>query len=769
MNRTAASLATILLSISCYGQDLEPSGIDLQLTPAMPKSLRITSENGAEYNHDTGLVRYQGGVQVYADNGMQLFANQALLDSKKSTLHLRGNVKVYQHATLHIGSSASYNYQTENLDTSNLKTGIDPILLDSENFKSQMVDGEIAYIGTNSRLTTHDKEHPNYWLKAKKVEVYPNEEVIFRNLTLRAGDTPIFWLPYLKQSLDTGLGYQFTPGVRSNWGPFLLNQYNIMLGGTENPVSGQKEDQWLLSEWQFDIRGKRGIGAGVNLIDIRLEDNPNLGWLNLYYANDLDPTISRNSLPRDPISDDRYEIEFKYRYDWSNSADSENVIDANFTYLSDQYYLEDFHESEYTLNPQPDNILGYQHRRDNLQAGIFARVQLNDFYQADSRLPEVYLDHVKRPIFGTQILHEGSSAIGLYREDLGSPTKEDLRDELLETNLSPKRRGEIYDTLKKKDFGRIHTYQELSRPIEISEGFTVTPRAGAGYSYYWNEGEQNQTHSAPHGHLGLDAALKISRRYDTIKNQRWGLDELLHVIQPYTNISVLATNELDEDQSKIDRLTATERPRPLDVSRYNAIDDYRNWSIARIGARNTLLTKRDGGTHRWLTLDSYIDAFLNDPEFDRSFSNVYNDLRWSPVPWTQLTLNTQFPVSGDGFTELTTYLNLLPTENLELGFGHSYLSNHPEIDDSNLVHARIFYRLNHKWSFATYHQYQLDDSTLERQEYSIYRNFQSWTLGLGMFERDNRLDKEYGALLNISLNALPSFNLPFSIDANSSQ
>ncbi|MGJ8673131.1 LPS assembly protein LptD [Rubritalea sp.] len=769
MNRIAASLASILLSTSCFGQELEPSGFSLQLSPTMPENLRITSENGAEYNHDTGLVRYPGGVQVYANNGMQIFADQALVDSKKSTLHLRGNVKVYQNSTLHIGSSASYNYDTEKLDTSNLKTGMDPILLDSENFKSQVIDGKLAYIGTNSRLTTHDKENPNFWLKAKKVEIYPDEEIVFRNLTLRAGDTPIFWLPYLKQSLDTGLGYQFKPGVKSNWGPFLLNQYNIMLGGTENPVTGRKEDQWLLSEWKFDIRSKRGLAAGLDLSDTRLGDNSNLGWLRTYYANDLDPTISRNGIPRESISDNRYKIEFKNRYDWSNSPDSENIIDANFTYLSDQYYLQDFDPNQYTLNPRPDNILGYQHRRDYLQAGVFARVQLNDFYQADSRLPEIYLDQVKRPIFGTNILHEGSSSIGIYREDLGDVVEDDLKSELASTNISSTDGSEIYDNLADKKFSRLHTYQELSRPIEIADGFTVTPRAGAGYTYYWDEGDQDQSYSAPLGHIGLDAALKISRKYSSIKSNRWGLDELLHVIQPYTNISILATDELDDDQPKIDRLTATERPRPLDVSRYTAIDDYKNWSIARLGTRNTLLTKRNGGTHRWLTLDSYIDAFLNDPEFDRQFSNFYNDLRWSPVPWTYLSLNTQFPVSGQGFTELSTFLSILPTENLELGLGHSYLSNHPEIADSNQVNSRIFFRLNHKWSFATYHQYQLDDNVLERQEYSIYRNFQSWTMGLGMFQRDNRLKKEYGALINISLNALPTVNLPFSLDAGTSQ
>jgi LPS-assembly protein len=768
MNRLAFSLATILLSISCYAQEIEPSDFNLQLTPTTPDNIRITSENGADYNHETGLIRYLGGVQVYADNGIQLFADQALVDSQKSTIHLRGNVNIYQNSILHSGDKASYNYETEELDTSNLRTGLDPILVDSENFKIEMRDGERILIGKNARITTHDREQPNFWIKAKEMEVYPDEEITFKNLQLYAGDTPIFWLPYLKQPLNKELGYQFTPGVRSNWGPFLLNTYGIMLGGEENPNTGRKENQWLLSEWKFDIRGKRGIGTGLNLTDVRLDDNENLGWLKLYYANDQDPSITRNSLPRGTVNEDRYKAELKYRYDWQTSPDSENILDANITYLSDRYYLEDFEPSTYRTNPQPDNIIGYQHRRETLQWGAFTRYQLNDFYQADSRLPEIYLDQIRRPIFGTSFLHEGASSIGYYKEDLGTPEELAFRATRNDPLTSTAQRDSLDKLLDDKKFGRFHTYQEISRPIEVSNGISFTPRAGAGYTYYWDEGSSNSSHGSPHGYLGLDAAVKFSKNYASVRNRQLGIDQLLHIVQPYSTISVLSTNELDDDDTKIDRLTPAERPRPIDAARYNAIDDYRNWSIVRLGTRNKLLTKRDGSTHTWLTLDSYIDAFLNDPELDRNFSNLYNDLTWHPIPWTRLRLNTQFPISDQGFTELTTSLELLPTEDFEIRILHSYLDEHPTIEDNNLVSTSLFYRINHKWSIGTYHQWQLDDNVLEEQDYSIYRNFQSWTAGLGFFQRDSRLDTEYGALLSISLNALPSLNLPLAFDASGS-
>ncbi|MEO1858248.1 MAG: hypothetical protein ABGY95_12905, partial [Rubritalea sp.] len=170
-------------------------------------------------------------------------------------------------------------------------------------------------------------------------------------------------------------------------------------------------------------------------------------------------------------------------------------------------------------------------------------------------------------------------------------------------------------------------------------------------------------------------------------------------------------------------------------------------------------------SHSWLTLDTYIDAFLNDPEYDRDFSNLYNDLSWNPVPWGSLVINTQFPINSQGFTELTSNLVFWPHENIELSIGHSYLADHPEIADTNLVHGRTYFRINQKWGLGTYHQLQLTDNTIERQEYSFNRHFESWSTGLGIFQRDNRLNQEYGILINISLSAMPSMSLPFNIEA----
>lgn len=743
-------------------EGLAAGGIDLQLTPTMPDKVQITSNHGAEYNSETGQVIYDGGVKLDTDNGMQLFADKAILDTNKKLIHLQGDVTIYQGTLVRKGEKAVYDYGNDKLSAAGLRTSMDPILFEAGQFDVTEENGKPIYIGSKAGITTHDFKTPNYWLRADKIKIYPDDKVTFKNLKFYVGDTPVFWLPYLSQPLDAELGYHFIPGAKSSWGLSLHNRYGIMLGGELDPATGEREDQWLLSQWILDLRSKRGIGTGVDLFDTRIKKNPNFGWLKLYYTDDLHPSLERSGYDRGFVNEDRYRIEFKHRFDIDTAAPGQTLFDINLTWLSDQYFLEDFEPDKYRINPQPDNTIGIKHLSDYYSLGAFARVQPNDFYQTDTRLPEIYFDQTKRPILGSGLLHESQSSIGYYRENLADVYRDELRDEASNPLTLPARATEIDGMLSRKDFGRLHSYHEFSYPLTPVDGIAITPRAGAGFTHYWSEGEQERSHSRRHLYAGIDAAIKFSKRYPHIRDKRWGIDGLLHVLQPYTSLSVLSTDPLDPGYTRIDRLSPSERPRPYDVGRFSAIDDLNSWSIVRLGARNILITKRDDLNHTWFSMDTYIDTFLNDPESDREFSNLYNDLTWSPLPWMRLGLQTQIPIVKEGFTEVSSVVGFMPTDNLEILLRHDYLTDHPSLRDSSRFDLRTYYRINNKWGVGSYHQWELDDNTLEMQEYSIHRNYDSWTTALAFFHRDNRRQDEYGMMLNFTLQAFPSFNLPFS-------
>jgi LPS-assembly protein len=643
-------------------------------------------------------------------------------------------------------------------------------------------------------VTTHDVEKPGFWLRAKETTVYPDDKVTFKNLHLYAGDTPIFWLPYLSQPLDSALGYHFIPGARSNWGAFLLNSYGIMLGGSPNPETGENEDAWLLSRWHFDLRTRRGVGTGVDLSDTRQDDNPNLTGLSLYYINDLDPGESRTGLPRGFVNEDRYRLALQHRVPLELEQNAEWRLDANLNVLSDNHYLEDFNPERFRVDPNPDNTLGLFRRDDSTLFSLLGRFRANEFYRSDTRSPEIALDFARRPLFELPILHEGSASLSFVEEEIGSATLSAVRplltlpanDPMVPILLSqlPTYERQLVQTIRSLPAGnpaipglteqlfspgynRFHTYQQLSMPTTLGDWLTLSPELGLGYSRYSDVSGPSKSIDRTHLQAGVEASMKFTKNLGDVRDRNFGLDGLLHVIQPYTRFSHISTDDLDPLFPAVDRETFSTRPQPLSVPNFTAIDSLRDWSIVRFGMRNKLITKRDNQNLDWLAMDTYMDAFITDPDYNRDFSNLYNDLRWNPLPWLGMSLETQFPVIAEdsGFSEVAARARFMPNPDTEFTVGHRLLENHPVLTDSHRIDVRAYTRLSENWGVGAFQLWELDDGTLEVQQYTLHRDFNHWVASMGITHRDNRLEEEFGLIFSFTLKEFPSASVPFRLDA----
>lgn len=737
------------------------------LIPTLPDNIGITNDGSISFDGEAGTVLYRGDVRILADNGIQLFADQALLDTKQKFIRITGNVSVYQGTILHRGESATYHYDSQRLDAESLRSSLDPLLLEAGRFRTVDHEGQLIFIGEDAGITTHDAEDPSYWLRARETVIVPGDRIVFRDLKIYAGGRAVFWLPYLSQQFDQELGYHIVPGARSNWGMFLLNRYGTMVGGEKDPITGQRKDSWLLAQYHANILSRRGLMAGLDLFDTRLEDNPNLGWLKFNYLNDLDPSLDRGGDKRGFVNEDRYRFQLRDRIEFNFFPRGRSYLDADLTYLSDRYYLEDFDSAAFKYEPNPDNLLAFVHEQDRNLFTFWARVRLNEFYRSDTRLPELAFDQVKGPLFDTPIIHEGQTTFGIYQEDPADWVRDELKDEQSMLPPGDKRSMEIDALLADRGFTRFHTWQEISLPIKLSNGLNLVPKAGLGYTNYSAVDGLGDNTSRTHAFVGVDVSAKFSRNYRDVFDKRWGVDGLLHIVQPYASLSILETDPLAADFPRIDRLTASSRPRPLSVGRFTAIDDLEDWSILRLGTRNRLLTHRDESTHEWFSLDTYLDIFLSDPEFGRSVSNLYNDLHWYPVPWLDLSLETQFPIfnTNDDFTELASSIRFMPDDDLEIALRYRYLNNHPLLLNSNRLELQAYKRLNDDWGFGFRHQWEFDDGTLELQNYSIHRNLNNWAISLGLFQRNNRVEDEYGFFLGFTLKDFPSLSLPLEVGA----
>jgi LPS-assembly protein len=801
------SLAALLLPLCAWAQAPTDG-----LLEAVSSNINIEGLE-TSFDPETGVATATGDVHIkYGDT--EIHCARADYNANTGDVFAKEDVTIVKAGVTYKGENIVYNVKTSQLHGSVIRSGMQQqggsLYYTMDSFKTETKFVE-KIEGTGAEFTTHDSTNPNYHVKAKSMTIYPDDRVVMKNVTVYAGKTPIFWLPYMSQPLDDELGYSFTPGYSSNWGAFLLNQYGVIHG------------DHTLAKYKLDLRSTRGVGVGADFISLKQKDNRNWGQLKFYYANDSDPLVNHANEDRTNLDSNRYKINFQHRIYITGPAKSTWYLDFDINKLSDEFFYEDFFLEEFRTQREPDNLISLIHSDPRYTASLMAKFQMNDFYRTDTRLPELAFDFTRQPIMKTGLFYQGDTSYGLLRELKSSVETAETNNLIKQgedflateetifgknaapgTKLNPSGirrsigldpeadigRDDVERALialngKLGDFGydRFHTYHEVLMPKTLGGWLTVVPRIGVGFNSYSSiEGGAKDLSSADQTifHAGLDMSFKFSKTWDDVQNAKLGLNGLKHTVQPYINYSYMSADPI-EGLPTIDRLVPTTRPRPIDVPFFTAVDDLRNWNIARIGVRNLLQTKRDYTsydnwryrsandnaiqTYSWAGLNTYMDAFMEDPEFDRSTSNLYNELFFRPTPWLTFHADTQLPIGGgDGsFTEANYGVTFLPTHSISLTLGHQYIADHPFFENSSLIYSRVYARLNDDWGFSMNHVYESADNVMEYQSYSISRDLTSWVMTLGALVRDNRGVTDMGVIFSMTLKDFPQVSLPLDI------
>jgi lipopolysaccharide export system protein LptA len=758
----------------------------------LAQNLEIQSDE-TSFDETLGIAKANGNVEI-AYAGTIIQADHAEYHQSTGDVFARGNVVIYKDGGTYTAEEAIYNINSGEMTASSLRGALVPIYYDASDIEIPTSATDMIEM-TDSWFTTDDSSKPTFKVKAKRIRIYPGNRVSFKNMKFYAGNTPILWLPYLSQPLDDELGYFFTPGYNSGWGGFLLNQYGFMIG------------DHTLAQAQLDLRSSRGVAGGIEFKSERYRGNENFGRLKLYYANDSDPNLSFGGTERHTdISSDRYRVNLQHRVYFPGPDKSTLYLDIDINKLSDAFIYNDFFPREFTEDPKPDNILNLVKSDPRGTLSLTGRFQLNDFFQTDTRLPELALDVTRQPIFDSGFFYQGYTTFGILQEELGTDDRavsEMARNtqenylKMIDAGKAEVKGGKLVTVAKDgeesvvlderfdeesarslisgldmllddRSFNRFDTYNEVLYPAALGGWLSVVPRAGVGYTKYWDvgssySGDQDRTTL----HAGVDTSFKVSRVYPEVMSEALGIDELRHITQPYVNYSfVSADAPADGFATRIDRLTPSTRLRPLDLPLFTAVDDIRSWNIARTGMVNRLQTKRNQGTFGWLELNTFFDTYLDDPEFDRDFSNLFNNLTWYPLPWLTAVVNSQIPVFNQetDFTEVTSALNFMPWQNFQFGIGNYYLSDHPYFLDSSQISLTTYTRLGENWGFSTVHRFEASDNTLEIQQYQVHRDLAAWTASFGGIVRDNRGgDDEWGVVMSFTLKAFPRVTLPIDL------
>ena len=720
-----------------------------------------TPENAPIEITSTGQTTYVNGLATARDNvaihigNTDIYADYAQYNSTTHDVELRGHVRIYRDVSLYIAESGVYNTETKKIRAINGRTESQPYFLRGADVSSISENG---YLIRNGIFTTHDSPKSDFHLHARKIRVYEKDRVIFQYVTAYVGNVPVFWWPYLYQSLNDAFSFTVSPAYLSSWGPSLLTQVTF-------PITDD-----IKGRVRLDYRGRRGVALGLDPSIEYGKDNDSSARIKSYYLQDQNPNLNETAVPRKDVPTGRYRLSLE---DQTNFSDDIYGI-ANLTKLSDPFVMQDFYQGEFRIDPVPDNVIALTKTDPFYTLTGIARFQANEFFSTTERLPEVVLDVKRHALFGGPIFYEGETGFANLRLQF------------------PQDSGfENYGTT------RFDTFHQLTYPNTYFGWLSIVPRVGFRGTYYGKTWDLGSTTFMPPSNplvpdfilppptlanpvkfdgdtfrtvfnTGTEASFKISQKWENVQSRAWGLDGLMHVVQPFTNFSYVSENGPNPTSILgFDRFQPSTQLRAIDFPQFTSIDSIDSWTVWRLGVRNRLETRRDDQTITWFELDSFLDVNFDNPYDRTDYSNFNNNIRFTPLPWMSLSVNSQVPAFAKGFTEVDTTMSVQPMANAQLSVAHRYLNSNPFFDNSSLFVVGGYYRINDNWGLGAQEQYEATTGILEQQRYSIYRDLSSWVASFGGVIRDNSGVREYGVIFTLTLKAFPKFGFDVNFDPSS--
>ncbi|PYL31166.1 MAG: hypothetical protein DMF39_04000 [Verrucomicrobia bacterium] len=720
-----------------------------------PENAPIEITSTGETTYENGLATAHDNVAIHIGN-TDIYADYAQYNSTTHEVELRGHVRIYRDTSLYVTEHGFYNTETKKIRAINGRTESQPYFLAGRDVSSISDNG---YFIRNGTFTTNDTAKPDFHLHARKIRIYEKDRVILQYVTAYVGNVPVFWWPYLYESLSDTFSFTVSPAYLSSWGPSLLTQ--VMFPITD----------YVKARVRLDYFGRRGAAIGFDPVIDYGKDETSQARIKTFYIDDQNPDINQTSEVRQNVPASRYRLSLEDRTNFT--SDIYGI--ANLTKLSDPYVMEDFYQGEFRIDPVPDNVIAVTKTSPFYTLTAIERYQANDFFTTTERSPEVVLDIKRHALFGGPIFYEGETGFANLR--LQFPEGSGFKN---------------YGT------DRFDTFHQLTFPNTYFGWLSLVPRVGYRGTYYGKTWDLGSTVFVPPSDplvpdfilppptnanpikfngdtfrsvfdTGAEASFKISRKWEDVQSRALGLDGLMHVIQPFMDFSyVKADGPNPLSILQFDRFEPSTQLRAIDFPQFTTIDSIADWTVWRVGVRNRLETRRDDSTMIWFEIDSFFDVNFDNPYDRTNYSNFFNNIRFTPLPWVSFSVNSQVPAFSKGFTEVNTSASVQPAANLQLNFGHRYLNDNPFFDNSSLFLVGGYYRINDNWGIGAQEQYEAATSTLEEQRYSIYRDLSSWVASVGGVIRDNNGVKEYGLLFTITLKAFPKFGFDLNFDPTSS-
>ena len=702
-----------------------PMTLEAQQQPGL--EMEALNEKGwVWFDFQTGLGVGTNGWLVRYGSAF-LTADQVSVNQKTGDVVADGDVHIQSEEQIWAGEHIRYNFITRQIEAEQFRTGMTPVFVQGRGLHGETTNN--VYAATKAVITTDDVSEPAIKVRAKYIKIIPGQKVEAHNATLYLEGVPVFWFPYYSRNIGPHANnFDFVPGYRSYYGPFLLSRYTYYLNDELDGTA------------HVDVRQRRGVGLGP---DLNYHLGPwGAGTIKYYYLYDLDPGASGG----DPnVNPNRQRVDFSYQ---ANPATNLNVK-AVVRYQSDTNVVREFFEGEYAQDTQPNTFFEVNRFWQNFSLDTYVQPQVNNFLETQERLPDVRLTGQRQQLWETPVYYESVNSAGYYRHQYG-----------LTNGLST---GLNYEA------ARVDSYQKLVLPQTYFGWLNVTPRVGGRYTYYGTEtgpGASTGDVSRWVFDTGAETSAKASRAWPEAQNDFFQVDGLRHIIEPSINYAyvpnpnVYGTNGVPQFDYQLPSL----RLLPITMPDYNSIDSIEGENVFRFGVHNKLQTKRDGQVVNLVDWNVYSDWYVHCNTNQQTYSDLYSDLTVKPRSWLTLESLTRYDIAGGDWRMSLSTVTLRPNNTWSWTVGQFYLrddvNNTPTAlgIGNNLFTSTMLFRLNENWGFRASQMFEARTGVMQEQDYSVYRDLRSWTAALTIRMRNGvGTPNDFTVAFTFSLKASPHY------------
>jgi LPS-assembly protein len=700
--------------------------------PVTPLVIEPQGEGEFDYNPRTGVASATNGVIVRYGAGL-LMARQVILNQTNAEVFAEGAVHIEHEGRVWNGDRVLYNFKTRELVASDFRTGQRPFFLSGPGVEVNFTNR--VFVATNAVMTTDDYSVPFHTVRARRITVVPGRYIEAKNATLYLGKVPVFYLPFMRRSLEHNPNsWSFTPGYRSLYGPFLRSTYDLVFSDEVH------------APLHFDYYVKRGFGVGPDLV----WEAPSLGngKMRYYFIDDHDPGTNPNTGA--PIPNDRQRFYFSH----AATLRTNFTLKAMVRYQSDPFVTRDFFELEFREDVQPNSFVELNRDWPNWNVNLEVQPQVNNYQQAVERLPDLKLTGLRQQLGDSPFYYETVSSFGYFNQEWG-------RDWLTPTSCPSSTQPLPYAAM------RGDTYHQVLAPQTLFGWLNLVPRAGERLSYYskaTGSGATTSEEGRAIFNTGAEMSFKASRTWQQARSSFLEVNGLRHVLEPSINYAYVPSAAPSPSRlPQFDTDLPTYWLLPLDYPDYNNIDAIQSQNAFRFSLGNLLQTRREGAVDDLLRWRLFMDWRLDPNPGQTSLSDLYSVVDLKPRSWLSVFSLVRYNVSSGYLQEIDSYFTLLPTSAFSWTLGQRYrmAGEFGSCDGgANLILNTFSWRMDENWGLRATQLYDANHGFMQEQAYTVYRDLRSWTTALTLrFRKDLTGPTDTAVVFTFSLKAFPRYGM----------